>query len=100
MASGVARVMSGAVLGTGADLDVKTVGFRPKKVELFNEDGLAKAVWTSSMADGLAMKQVTAGTLSMTAASEGVTPLADGFRLGADADLNVADEKVHWVAHE
>jgi len=100
MASGVSRVMAGAVLGTGADLDVKTVGFRPKKVELYNETGLVSAVWTSSMADGLALKRVTAGTASMTGAGVGVTPLADGFRLGADADLNVADEKVHWVAYE
>lgn len=100
MSSGVARMMTGAVPGTGADLDVKTVGFRPKRVQLLNEDGLAKAEWTSSMADGLAMKQVTAGTLSMTSAGDGVTPLADGFRLGADSDLNVADELVHWVAYE
>jgi len=100
MASGVSRVMTGAFLGTGADLDVKTVGFRPKKVELLGETGLVKAEWTSSMADGLMLKQVTAGTLSMSGAGVGVTPLADGFRLGADGDLNVADEKVHWVAYE
>lgn len=100
MSSGVSRTKAGAVNGTGANLDVRTVGFRPSKVELYNESGLAKADWSSSMADGLAMKQVTAGTISMTSAGDGVTPLADGFRLGADSDLNVTDELVHWVAHE
>jgi hypothetical protein len=100
MSSGVSRVMAGSVNGTGADLDVRTVGFRPRKVELFNEDGLVKAEWTETMADGLAMKAVTAGTISMTGAGTGVTPLSDGFRIGADADLNAADEKIHWVAYE
>ena len=99
MGSGTSRVMTGAIFGTAADLDVRTVGFRPSKVELFSEDGLAKAVWTESMADASMMKQVTAGTISFPT-TLGVTPLSDGFRLGADTDMNVADEKVHWVAYE
>lgn len=100
MSSGVSRVMTGSVYGTGADLDVRTVGFRPSKVELLNVDGLAKAEWTDTMADGEMVKQVTAGTLSSVTGGNGVTPLSDGFRLGADADMNVADERLHWVAYE
>lgn len=99
MSSGVSRTMSGSVLGTGADLDVKTVGFRPRKVELMNETGLALATWTSSMKDGEMLKRVTAGTMSKVTTT-GITPLAAGFRIGADADMNVADELVHWVCHE
>ena len=100
MSSGVNRVLTGAVEGVAAaDLDVRTVGFRPKKVELLNEGGLASAVWTSSMKDGEMLKQVTAGTMTKVTAT-GVTPLSDGFRLGQDADMNVAGELVHWVASE
>ena len=99
MSSGVARMMTGAVIGTGANLDVRTVGFRPRKVELINETGLATAVWTDSMADAEMFKAITAGTISKQA-TLGITPLSDGFRIGADTDLNVADEKVHWVACE
>lgn len=100
MGSGGSRVMTGAITGTGADLDVRTVGFRPGDVKLLNEDGLATAVWTETMADGLALKEITTGVKSMTAAGDGVTPLSDGFRLGADSDLNVDGEKVHWIATE
>ena len=98
MSSGVQRTVCGSFTGTGAELDVRTVGFRPRRVELFNEDGLAKLEWTESMADAAGVKQVTAGTMSV--ATAGVTPLADGFKLGADGDMNVSGEKVHFVAHE
>jgi len=99
MSSGVQLSVNGAVLGTGANLDVLTVGFRPRRVTLFNEDGLATAEWTDSMADGEMLKAITAGTISMVTTT-GITPLANGFRIGADTDINVAAEKVHWVAHE
>lgn len=100
MGSGVSKVRTGAVYGaTAADVDVHTVGYRPSRVELFNETGLVLAMWQDSMADGEMMKTITAGTVSKVT-STGITPLSDGFRIGQDADLNVADELVHWVAHE
>ena len=100
MGSGVSRVQTGSVLGaTAADVDVRTVTFRPSRVELYNETGLARAVWQDSMADGEMMKQVTAGTISQVTAT-GITPLSDGFRIGQDADLNVVAELIHWVAFE
>lgn len=98
MSSGVQLSKNGAFYGTGANIDVRTVGFRPRRVELFNEDGLAKAVWTDDMANAAGLKQITAGTMSKMTA--GITPLSDGFRLGTDADMNVSGEKVYWVAHE
>lgn len=98
MSSGVQLSKNGAFTGTGAELEEKTVGFRPRRVELFNETGLATAVWTDTMSDGKGFKRVTAGTMSeMTL---GITPLSNGFKLGADIDMNVLGEKVHWVAHE
>lgn len=95
MASGGSRKTTGSVNGTGATLDVKTVGYRPKTVKLYNQDGLATAYWTDSMPDDSMLKEVTAGTKTFPT-TNGVTPLADGFRLGADADMNVADELIHW----
>lgn len=98
MASGNHRTFYGSVVGTGADLDVRTVGFRPKEVQYYNVDGLATGLWTETLADGLALKAITAGTISMTSAGDGVTPLSDGFTLGADSDLNVSTEVIHFVA--
>lgn len=103
MASGGGRIVCGSVLGTGADLSVTKVGFRPKKVELFNVTGNCQAVWTESMADDSMQKTVDSGsgTTDMSfVASNGVTPLANGFAMGADGDLNVSAEIVHFVAHE
>ena len=99
MASGNSRVMTGSVIGTGAALDVRTVGYRPSVVQLINADSDDKLTWTDKMADASGHKQVKAGGSSFIT-SNGVTPLSDGFRLGADADLNAVGETVHWVAHE
>lgn len=97
MASGAKRVVHGTFRGTGAQLDVRTVGFRPTRVSLLNVTGLVLGWWQEEMADASVVKQITAGTISFPTAN-GVTPLSDGFRLGADADLNVAAEVVHWEA--
>jgi len=99
MSSGVRRVYRGAFEGTGADLDVKTVGFRPKHVTLLNVTGLVRAEWNESMADDTAVKTVTDGTISVIS-SNGITPLANGFSVGADTDINVSAEVVHFEAEE
>lgn len=99
MASGVSRVMTGAVVGTGSAINVKTVGFRPRKVELFNVASGDVMEWSNTMPDAYGLKRVAAGTGSYVT-SGGVTPLAAGFTLGTDSDLNAAGETVHWVAYE
>lgn len=95
MASSASREFRGSVLGTGASLDVRTVGFRPRHVRLLNQTGLCVAEWMDDMPDASAMKWVTAGTMSYIS-SNGITPLSDGFRLGADTDLNVDGELIRW----
>lgn len=99
MASGGTRIMTGRVVGTGAALNVRVVGFRPKKVELVNQSSSDKLTWTDKMADAAGHKQVAAGTSSFIT-SNGVTPLSNGFTIGADTDVNVDTEPVYWVAHE
>ena len=96
MASGAARVMRGSFVGTGAALTVRTVGFRPRSVKLFNQTGLATAQWVVGMTDLAGLKQVTDGTISLMTA--GVTPLSNGFGLGADSDLNASAEVVYYEA--
>jgi len=99
MASGASRIMTGAFYGTGAALNVRTVGFRPSKVELLNIGGVATGQWVKGMADASVMKAVTAGTISV-ATTGGITPLSNGFTLGDDSDLNVDGELVRYIAYE
>ena len=100
MSSGVNRVKVGAFNGTAAIKDIRTVGFRPKYVRVINVSAdTAAGEWFEGFADDSVFKAITDGTMSL-ATSDGITPLADGFRLGADTDLNVAGEQVYWVAYE
>lgn len=99
MGSGVNRVMTGSLKLGGTAYNIRTVGFRPRKVEVINSDGLCKAEWNKSMPDAYMVKTVTDGTISYASAN-GITPLSDGFTIGADADINVDGEQVHWTAWE
>lgn len=96
MASGVQQSY-GAVVGTGANLDVRKVGWRPREVRLVNVDSGDELYWSESMPDGAGVKRVAAGAATYVTTG-GVTPLSDGFRLGTDGDMNVAGENVHFVA--
>jgi hypothetical protein len=99
MSSGVSRVMTGSVEGTGANLDVRTVGFRPRAVKLVNADSDDSLEWQDTLPDDYGYKSVKAGANAVIT-SLGITPLSDGFRIGADTDINVAGEVVHWIAFE
>ena len=95
------KVMTGAYIGTGAALNVDSVGFMPGFVQLFNKTGLVIAAWTQEMGDGAAHKVInhdTAQNVFVTA--NGITPRPTGFQVGTDADLNTVGETVYWVAHE
>ena len=106
MSSGVRRVMRGSFVGTGANIDIKgeVAGFSPGRVALWNVTGNCQAVWTESMPAGAMVKLVDSGSGTTDQAyvtgGNGVTPLTDGFRLGADAELHVAGEVVHWEVTE
>lgn len=99
MSSGVSRRITGAVTGTGALIAVTTVGFRPRRVRILNVTGLANGEWINTMADDSVVKQITAGTMTLET-SDGIIPLANGFSIGADTDLNVSAELIHYVAEE
>lgn len=99
MGSGAQRSVRGSVFGTGADLEVHTVGFRPGHVRVWQIENSAKAQgeWVEGMADDSMAKVVAAADFVTT---NGITPLADGFALGADTDINVSGKKIVWEASE
>lgn len=99
MASGNARTVYGSFVGDASARNVRTIGFRPTSVRLENIDGLARGYWQESMADDSMVLIITAGTMTFET-SDGIIPLADGFTFGANADLNAADEIVHWAASD
>jgi len=100
MSSGVTRTKTGCVVGTGASLDVKTVGFQPKYVKVVSVAGLVQEEWYEGMTEGDAVKQVTDGTLNHITGDTGITPLVNGFTIGLDVNINVAGVPVYWLAVE
>jgi len=100
MASGVDRVVVGAVIGTGLAMNIDTIGFRPKLVRVVNVTTLSRHEWFKGMADAAAVKTVTAGDITAIS-SNGITPREKGFTLGAAAGgVNIDGEKCHYEAHE
>jgi len=100
MASGGSRCVTGAFVGTGSALDVP-VGFRPRAVEIINVTGNCRGGWCEPMPDAAMAKIVDSGSgttdLSYVT-SGGVTPADDGFEIGADTDINAADEICFYKA--
>lgn len=97
----LSNIVNGSQDGTGANIDIE-LGFIPSKVEVFNTEAadFASLTWFSSMPDGSALKRVTSTWTRPT--TLGITPLNEtfqGFRIGADTDVNVAGETIHWVAY-
>jgi len=103
MSSGVARMQVGAVTGTGAIIEVETLDFQPRYIRLLNVGGNAQGEWVEGMADDSVQKVVDSGagaTDISLATSDGITPKANGFDIGADTDLNAAGELIHYIAFE
>jgi hypothetical protein len=88
--SGGRNYATGIVRGTGASLDVKTVGFRPSKVRVYNLGTNIGLEWTMAMPDASGLKAVAAGTRT-NITSAGITPLATGFNIGTDSTNTAAD---------
>ena len=98
MASGGRRVVSGSFVSDGLSRDVTVVGFRPTKVELYNDQG-DSAVWTEEMADAAMHLRIAGGTGTFET-SDGVTPLANGFTIGANGDINADTQTTYWTCSD
>lgn len=95
MGSGLTRYLNGAGVGSGSDLDIKVIGFKPRCVHIINITSGDELWWNDTMADDKGYKRVAAGTGAMIS-SNGITPLPEGFSFGADTDLNVDGEGFTW----
>jgi hypothetical protein len=58
MGSGVARMEVGSFYGTGAEISISTLNFQPRRLELHNVSGKAKAEWIEGMADASMLKSL------------------------------------------
>jgi hypothetical protein len=96
MASGAHRTFYGTVLGTGAAIDVKVVGFRPSEVEIFNRTSRVGLKWTETMADAAALKTAANGDRTVVT-TNAITPLASGFTVGTDS-VNASGEILDFIA--
>ena len=86
--------------GTGAAITFDDIGFTPAAVEIINVTGGVLFFWTDKMANGAGYKLVAgpSNTVTFSAISSGgVTPLPNGFILGADADVNVDGEVMQII---
>lgn len=91
----------GSVKGTGSAMDIKKLGFRPRIVKVFNaaSGGLCSLEWNAAMPDASGFKSMPHDTAQHAfLTTNGITPLAGGFTLGADGDINVSGEVVYIEA--
>ena len=86
---------------TGAAITAE-LGFRPRYVKVMNVTGNCFMEWIQGMGDGYGQKTVDSGsgtTDVSTVTSGGITPAANGFSLGTDADINPnAAEALFFIA--
>lgn len=100
MSSGVQREIRGSVLANNSTRPVRTVGFRPGRIELWNETSGYHLLWVEGMADDSAVQTTNAGARSLVSA-DGLTPLSDGFSLGNLANVNdTTTEVLRYVVTE
>ena len=86
--------------GTGAAITFDDIGFTPAAVEIINVTGGVLFFWTDKMANGAGYKLAAGSSNTVTfsaISSGGVTPLPNGFILGADTDVNVANEVMQII---
>jgi hypothetical protein len=92
---------TGSVTGTGSALNVIKLGFRPRMVKIFNAaaGGLCSLEWNDAMPEAGGFKSAPhADTQFSFLTTTGITPLANGFTIGADTDLNVSGEVIYYEA--
>lgn len=94
MASTVgSRLYTSKIAATGAALSDRRVGFKPRRVEIYNMANQYRALWNEQLADDAAVVIAPDGTRTDVSA-DGITPLAPdtagnpGFGLGTLANLN------------
>lgn len=98
-----ANIIFGSQDGTGANIDIE-LGFLPTSVKVVNLESatLEQLEWYEGMAAASAIKTVSPTGARTKITTLGISSLSDtflGFRIGADADVNVAGETLIWEVH-
>lgn len=88
MASPSTRQDNGTFTAAGVEITCNKPGFKPKSVRLVGANNVM-LFWDDSMPAASAEKTLANGTRTQIT-TNGITPTAYGFTLGADAQLNVA----------
>lgn len=96
--AGVVKRALGRYIDTGVAAAFNiSCGFKPRFVQVLNVASGDKMEWFEGMADASALKTVAAGTRTLIL-TLGITPLANGFTVGLDTDVNVSSEQTNWEA--
>lgn len=98
MASGGTRSLRDSFQTTGSAEDRLIAGFRPVKVTVQSTNG-AMFFWQDDMPDGSAFKTLANGTRTYVTVN-GITPKENGYTLGADAQVNAANQRVFCIIEE
>jgi len=95
----VNNVAIGRYLDTGAAAKFTiTTGFKPRYVKVVNlgATGLASMEWFEGMTDGTCLQVITDGTRSIS--TDGIEILSYGFTVEINAEVNITNEQLSWVA--
>lgn len=96
MSSPSALMYAGSMMGTGAAIEERRPGFRPKFIVFWNDDG-DSGWWSETMADASILERIDTTGVATLEIAGGVTPKAAGFDLG-DTIMNQATMVMHFMA--
>ncbi len=97
------NIVSGVEAGTGAKIEVKRPGVRPKVILLFSNDlasNGAFGIWWEGMPDGWYLKfpgEHDNDNVRLVT-TEGITQKSYGFDIGTDGAININTKDIYWVA--
>lgn len=99
MSSPSRQVYRGSVKGTGSAINVDVVGFKPGKVTCHNTDG-DEMHWQDTLPDAYGWLRIDSSGVGSLEVTNGITPRAGGFTIGANANINQSGKYIHYEAME
>jgi len=96
MSSPSALIYAGSLMGTGTAIQERRLGFRPKFVKIWNDDG-DSGWWSDTLPNASIFERIDTTGVGTLEATGGITPKAAGFDLG-DTIMNQATKVIHFIA--
>jgi hypothetical protein len=103
MSSGVARVVSGSYIGTGALQSIyqDKVGFKPKRVTIYRgTTAIDMCEHIQGMDDDSMFQTLGVDGVRTLVTSQAITLLDTGFSVGTNVQCNAAGDTYFYVAEE